>query len=372
MSRVVEIARSLIEIPSYSGQEAGVRDYISNFFETEGIQTIRQGENLLAHLQGRDRTRAFIFNSHMDVVSTGDPKDWTHAPFSANIADGNLYGRGAADMKSGMAGSIETALQLAKRQSLPTDIWFTYVVNEEVDGSGTEAFANWFKLNNAKNYLQMTGIFTEPTGLTTVENGHKGNFFIDATVKGNTGHSSRPREIKVNAPERLAKFIYSLADLNRKWFRSFDGGEFTPPTVTVTSINTETASYNKVASNAAAHLDLRTIRGYHEEAYQTLQAQAETYGVDLALAYPAAPWGYTSPDARIILAMKSIIPGLNLEVSEGSADLGFVTGIGVEGVIFGPGDKSQAHQTNEYAPVDQIENAPGLFINIYDAWSRMK
>ncbi|MCJ7826021.1 M20/M25/M40 family metallo-hydrolase [Patescibacteria group bacterium] len=373
MSNTIETAKELIAIPSYSGQEEGVRNYLETRFKNAGISFIEQGDNLAVHLRGIDGTRAFMFNSHMDVVDIGNPKMWSHDPWGGDIQNGIIYGRGAADMKGGLAASIETALQLSNRLNLPTDVWFMYVTMEEEDGSGTKTFAQWFSNERfAKKYKEMAGIFTEPTALLAVEHGHKGNYFIDATVKGNVGHSGRPYAIAVNATEQLARFITSLQKINEEWKNQFPNGIFTAPTVTATAFTAESASYNKTAGEAVAHLDLRTIPGYHGDLFMQIKTLANTYNVNLTLHCPDAPTGYTTPDAKIIKVMQEIIPELKLEVSEASADLGFLTEIGVEGVIFGPGEKETAHQIDESAPVDQIEKAPLLFTQIYDTWAEMK
>jgi succinyl-diaminopimelate desuccinylase len=370
MANALETTQDLIRIPSYSGQEGPLAEYIKTRFAHENLDaSIDTKGNVLLHLAGRDQTKAFIFNSHMDVVDVGED-NWKHPPFAAVIEGDTLYGRGAVDMKSGLAGSMEAAIILSKRESLPTDIWFTYVVNEEVDGSGTHAFAEWFKGSYASKYNSLAAIFTEPTDLATIEHGHKGNFFIDATIVGDTGHSSRPGLLKTMAPLQMAQFISGLPKLNTEWAKQ-DTKEFTPPTVAITSIQAESKSYNKIAEKAVAHLDLRTIPGFHTGAYNQLQELASLHGITLSFAYDPAPTGYTKKDAPIIRAMQSLIPGLNMEVSEASADLGFVTDIGVEGVIFGPGDKNLSHTTDESIPVGEIQRTPELFVNIYDAWAKM-
>lgn len=189
----LEILQDLLRIPSYSGQEGPIQQHIKDLFTESGINAIFQDENLVVHLEGIDTTRAFIFNSHVDVVHVANEAKWTHGPWSADVVDRRVYGRGASDMKSGVAASIETAKVLAQAKDLPCDVWFTYVVKEEEDGSGTKSFAKWFRDKDyTKQYREIAAVFTEPTNLDMAQYCHRGNFFIQATIDGDAGHVSRP------------------------------------------------------------------------------------------------------------------------------------------------------------------------------------
>src|SRR3989344_2228772 len=139
------LVQDLIRIKSYSGEERAIQEFISSKFTAEKVNALFQGDNLYVHLRGKDSARVFIFNSHVDVVDVGDESRWEHNPWSGDVVDGRMYGRGASDMKSGVGASIDTAVALSRRDQLPCDVWFTYVVREEVDGSGTQEFADWFK-----------------------------------------------------------------------------------------------------------------------------------------------------------------------------------------------------------------------------------
>lgn len=365
-----ELVQSLIRIKSYSGAERPIQEFIRSKFTAEKIDALFQGDNLYVHLSGKDSTRAFIFNSHVDVVDAGDESRWEHNPWSGDIVDGRMYGRGASDMKSGVGASIDTAVALSRKEELPCDAWFTYVVREEVDGSGTQEFADWFKEQGYTNqYSEMAAIFTENTNLDTLQYGHRGNFFIKASLKGDAGHSSRPDEIKIHAVLEMTKFISKLERENTRWKKSFTQTEFGPPTITPTSIEAQSGSANKTADLCQATFDLRTIPQFHQEAFTRVKTIAQKKGIEISLLYPEAPTGYTDPNASIINVIKQLIPNIKLQVSRGSADLGFMTSLGIEGVIFGPGEESQAHIIDESAPVEQIDRAAQLYEQIYDAWA---
>lgn len=369
----LELLQQLIKIPSYSGQEQKIQQFIKDHFEENGMETFFQNENLVVYLKGKDPTRAFIFNSHTDVVDVGDESKWKHGPWSGDIEGGRIYGRGASDMKGGVYASIETAKSLFKEGQPPTDIWFTYVVREETDGSGTKSFAKWFKEHGyPKQYKEIAAIFTEPTNLTTVEYGNRGNFFIKAAIDGDAGHSSRPHQIKTHAIMQMVKFINDLEQESTQWKEQFKGSEFTPPTITPTAIEAKSQSPNKTSDHCEAVFDLRTIPDFHQEAFEKVSQLANQRGITLSLVYPDAPAGYTKPDAKIVKVIKSIIPNIKLGIFEAAADLGFLTNSGVQGVIFGPGESEQAHRIDESVSTDQVFKTSKIYEEIYIKWVNFK
>ena len=95
-----KLLRQLVEIPSYSGEEAEIRNFIKDWFEEKGIDAFVQDENLVVHFRGKDKARAFLFNSHMDTVVAGD--GWNTDPFSLVKKGEKVFGLGASDMKSGI------------------------------------------------------------------------------------------------------------------------------------------------------------------------------------------------------------------------------------------------------------------------------
>jgi acetylornithine deacetylase/succinyl-diaminopimelate desuccinylase-like protein len=376
MNRTVELAQNLVKIPSVSGEEKDIRDFITSIFDKEGIQTIEQQGNLLVHLEGADHTRALIFNSHMDVVPVKD-KDgeiWTENPWGGEIKNGLLYGKGSSDMKSGMAAATETIIRLSHRTSLPTDVWLTLVQFEEVDGRGTRWFAEWFKNNGyTSRYQEIAAIFTEPTMLQFAEYGHRGNYFLTAEKTGPGGHSGHPKDAPYFPTDIIDKFSLALRGLSDTWDTMYPSDIFSPPSIVKTGCWAGSPeSPNSIPERSVATFDLRTVPGFHEDAYIQVQKLAEEHGVSIRETVPNAPFGLSPIDSPIIKAMQSILPDLELKTSDGSADLGFVTGFGTKGVIFGPGNNKLAHKADEWSPVDQIELAPKLFTKFYDAWALMK
>src|SRR3989344_3106079 len=103
------LLQQLIQTQSYSGQEHAAQALIMRQFEQLDLRPEWQGSNVVLKLAGMDKGRAFVFNSHTDVVGVDNPGSWKNNPFSGTIEDGRVHGRGAADMKGGLWASMMTA-----------------------------------------------------------------------------------------------------------------------------------------------------------------------------------------------------------------------------------------------------------------------
>ena len=121
---VVALTRDLVRIPSVirpgdpSATEAAVADYIRQWFAHEGfdveVHEVAPGRpNVLALYGEKGAGKSLLLEGHTDVVTEGDAAQWTHPPFEAELVDGRIYGRGAADMKSGLAAAMIAAATIA-------------------------------------------------------------------------------------------------------------------------------------------------------------------------------------------------------------------------------------------------------------------
>jgi len=380
----LNLLKNLVKIKSYSGEEEGLRKYIAKWFKERGINKFVQSENLIVHIKGKDRSRAFIFNSHLDTVSKGDLK-WKYGPWNPTLVKTKVVGLGVSDTKSGIASSMLLAEKMANSGKPPIDMWFTYVVREEQDGTGTKNFAKWFsKEGYPGKYKSMAAIFTEPTGLIEVEHGHRGNLFLKVTSKGDSGHGARPDLIKRHAVREMIKFADELQLQFKEWRKEFSSNKFEPPTVgEMTSIqagvaikkeynklSVEVESPNKFPSTCIATFDIRTTPDFHKVAFNRISRLGKKMGVKIKNAYPPSPAGYTDPKEKIVKCSQKVLKGAKLTVSKGAADLGFLTELGVKSIILGPGEKEQAHKTNEYVYFAQISKAVELYEQIVDAWTK--
>lgn len=376
----LELLKELISIKSLSGHEDKLGERVDSWFKKRGIKTIKQGSNVVVYFKGRLRNKVFIFNSHLDTVGPGEKK-WRYGPWNPTMEGKRLIGLGASDMKAGLVASMFLAAQWVKEKP-PADAFFTYVVREELDGLGTASFADWFKSKGyLKKYQDKAAIFTEPTNLKEIEHGHRGNLFVKAITCGDSGHSSRPGQIKTHAVKKMIEFSRLLAKACQKWnvkhkSRYFKPaitlGEFTSikAGVVVDKDKIVVESPNKFPSSCEATFDVRTVASFHSQALKEIKRVGQKMGVKVTLECPDGPAGFTDPEEKIVEVAKKEIKNPELTTSQGSADLGFLTKIGVKAIIFGPGESKQAHQADEYCYPEQIPQAVRIYKKIFEEWSR--
>lgn len=360
---LLEIIKSLISVDSVSGNEVAIQKKILEILR-EGSKTIEVGKNILVRIPGQNRSKAIIFNAHMDTVAVGNVKAWKVNPFAGKIIDGKIYGLGACDDKGAVASLLLLAEKFITRHPA-CDVWLMFVVKEELDGSGTEEALNWFKNNYQSHYRELAAVIGEPTELNKIEIGHRGNIFLKITTYGETGHASRPIVSKKHAVEKMYEISSKLKKLVKLWQNKFSDSILGMPTIGVlTSIVAGNAdSPNKFPDTCTATFDVRTTPALHHKALNLIKSAigSQTY---VGLVCPPVPCGYTSPDETIVKVFKEVTEAKVGIFPMGSCDMPFFTESGIPTVIFGPGDPRLAHKENEYCEVKQIEDCVEIYSSV--------
>ena len=193
-NEVIQFTRRLIQIPTVN-PPADTRvcaGYIARTLTEEGINAeISEGRdglcNVVARLCGKEEGKTLVLNGHIDVVAPGE--GWTVDPFGGEVRIGRIYGRGASDMKSGLAAMMGAMIGV-KRSGLEFkgEIVFMAVADEE---TGSE-YGTRYLLDKGVGKGAAFGIVCEPTNLR-VETGNRGLRWIDIEVRGKASHAGRPR-----------------------------------------------------------------------------------------------------------------------------------------------------------------------------------
>ena len=166
----LKVARHVAEFLSYAGLEAEVVEAAPGRFNAVGV------------LRGRGGGRRLMLNGHLDTVGV----DGMEGPFSARVEGGRLYGRGAQDMKGGVAAALVAVEALAQEGSLDGDVIVAAVADEEYESAGTRALLR-------SGMTAEAAIVMEPTGLEVVT-AHKGFAWAEVKTQGRAAHGSRPEE----------------------------------------------------------------------------------------------------------------------------------------------------------------------------------
>jgi putative selenium metabolism hydrolase len=256
----ISVLQQLISIPSLSGKEGKIIDYLQKLMKEIGIPEVRVDGfgNIIGKLGSGSPMIAF--DAHVDTVDTGDLSQWHTDPFQAAVKNGRIYGRGAADQKGSLASILLAAKMWVKLgYELPCTVMVVgSVLEEDCDG------LCWQYLIEKEGLRPDAVVLTEPTNLK-INRGQRGRMEIDVTVSGVSCHGSEP-EHGVNAISHLAEIVQEIDDLNR---RLPDDKLMGKGTVTVTNFQSKSPSLCAVPDYATIHLDRRLTQ--HESPEQALQ-----------------------------------------------------------------------------------------------------
>lgn len=366
------LIKDLVSIPSQSFEEKRIIDFIIEWFGKLGIEVMIQGENAVVHIPGQRTDRALILNGHVDTVSSGDEADWMFGPYNPVIRNNELFGLGSSDMKAGVAAFMQLAKKFRKKVP-PCDLWFSFVVGEEVDGRGTQSFLHWFYNNGYNaNYERIEGIISEPTNNEFIGIGHRGNAFIKLTVVGDAGHASAPNNIKRKAVDQVIGLCHEVKDLEEEWQAEYRHDALGVPTIGLTSIRAgELATINCIPSTASIILDVRTTPLLHEHVDTLIKKFVD--GTDMNVRYEflsKSPAGWCSESSIVRSIFSKYYPQLRQESLTGSADQCFFSEKGIACLVFGPGQRHKMHAVNESVVLDSIPRYINTVCDIINKFSQ--
>lgn len=369
-----EILKKLVHIYSVTGHESEIADFIIEYFAPlkPAKLTKLNSNSVVVEIKGKDSTKAIIFNGHIDTVSPGDDRLWDTNPLTLEEKDGRLYGLGVSDMKSGVAVLMELANNYITTPP-DCDLWFVFAAGEEVDGVGTRDFAQRFH-KEISAYEVVNAVVAEPTNLESAGIGHRGNVVFEIDIDGQSGHGSRPHEIKKHAIYDAIEVVMLVNKLSKRWASQYFDDLLGKPTAVVTAIMTEnTTSPNKFPASCKLVVDVRTTPALHDVVVKEVKtAVAKTvHGAhvkDIGFSSPPAKCELSEP---IVKAMQAINPKLKLDIFPGATDMSFLNAIGVKGIVFGPGDPHYMHVPNESISVETMPRAIAAYKQLVEEFARI-
>lgn len=266
----IPLAQALMRCASVTPQEAGALGVAEGALKAMGFRVKRYKfgpvDNLYARLG--DAAPNFCFAGHVDVVPPGD--GWTSDPFAPEIRDGQLYGRGAADMKTAIAAMLAATQNFLVTGAPKGSISFLLTCDEEGPAvDGTKKLLEAITQDGEKLDHCIVG---EPTSeervVDVIKNGRRGSLNVVVTIEGRQGHVAYPHR----AINPVTPLVEALAVLKA---RKLDDGApgFDPSNLEVTSIDVGNAAHNVVPARAAAKLNIR-FNTHHTA--ETLLAWIET------------------------------------------------------------------------------------------------
>lgn len=368
-----DLTAELIKCPSVTPEEGGALQVLDARLSAAGFACTRVDRggiaNLFARWGAQRHARSFGFNGHTDVVPVGDADAWSADPFGAEIRDGVLYGRGATDMKSGVAAFAAAAIDMV--QNTPPDGAVILAITGDEEGDaldGTTALLDYMRDNDEAMSACLVGEPTCPEKMgEMIKIGRRGSMSAWFTIKGKQGHSAYPHRARNPLPA-LARLMDRLAS------HTLDAGSdhFDPSTLAVVTMDTGNPATNVIPAECRGTVNIR-FNDHHSGASLSdwLRAEADRVAqefdvtVETRLKISGESF-LTPPGALSDLVSKAVFTETGLEpvlsTSGGTSDARFikdhcpVVEFGLVGLTM--------HQVDENVPIEQIHQLKRIYARI--------
>lgn len=364
MEDCIDFTQRLIQTPSMPGEERQIAELICDEMRRLNFDEVWIDEigNACGRIYGQDRSLpALVLNTHLDHVDPGDPTLWSVPPYSGEIRDGRIIGRGAADIKGPLAVQVYAMAGLLRQNRRPRrDVVFTAVVEEEVGGAGA---AFWIENLDYPVALIVLG---EPSS-NELSLGHRGMLALWVTFQGRSVHASVPHE-GVNPNYALAAFLDRLKTAQSQLSEHELLGA---TTVAPTIIEVDTRSKNVTPAWARVLLDFRTSSESPSSLKRFIEGIAGDAPFTITGGYGEKPVAeddtllsgyYTAPDHEAVPRTQSLLAaGMGREPAltsyQFATDGRHFTGRDIAIVGYSPAEENQAHIADESISIEMMEES---------------
>jgi succinyl-diaminopimelate desuccinylase len=369
----VALTAALVRCPSVTPAEGGALVLLEDVLTKGGFTCTRVDRGGISNLYARwgrqGANRTFGFNGHTDVVPLGDEAAWTMPPFGAEIKDGFLYGRGATDMKSGVAAFAAAAIDFVKETPPDGAVVLAITGDEEADAlDGTTALLDWMKANNEAMSVCLVGEPTCPSVMgEAMKIGRRGSMTAFFTITGQQGHAAYPHRAK-NPMPAMARLMDVLSS------RVLDEGteHFDPSSLQVLTIDTGNPATNVIPAQTKATVNIR-FNDTHTGAALTAWMQDEAdkvataFGVKVDMRIKISGESFVTPPGDLSDLIGKAVEAETgrkpeLSTSGGTSDARFVKDH-CPVVEFGLVGKTM-HQVDERVEVAQIGQLKAIYTRI--------
>ncbi len=374
------ILADLIRCPSVTPAEGGALDLLERLISPLDFACARapfgQGAECIDNLYARfgEADPHLMFAGHTDVVPVGDAEAWTHPPFAAEIAGGAMYGRGAVDMKGGIACFVAAFARHVAAHGAPQGAVSLLITGDEegVAVNGTAKVLEWAAARGERWDGAIVGEPTNPEAIgDMIKIGRRGSVNARITVFGKQGHVAYPHRAQ-NPVRGLLRLAAALLD------EPFDGGsdDFQPSNLEITSIDVGNPATNVIPAQAEAAFNIRfndhwsaeTVKG---EILRRLDAAAAGV-VRYEIAWAERPSHvFLTRDERLIDTLSSAVAAVTgrapqLSTSGGTSDARFIKDY-CPVVEFGLVGKTM-HAVDECVALDDLEILTRIYERFLAEW----
>ncbi|GAB4525290.1 MAG: succinyl-diaminopimelate desuccinylase [Roseibium sp.] len=378
----VSIAKDLIRCPSVTPAEGGALSVLESLLSGAGFTVSRvtfqdtdtpDVENLFATI-GHGAPH-FVFAGHTDVVPAGSEADWSHGPFEAAVSGGVLYGRGAVDMKGGIAAFAAAALDFVAANSARFGGTISFLITGDEEGpavNGTVKLLEWAKANGHVFDGCIVGEPTNPDRLgDAIKVGRRGSLSGTITVTGTQGHAAYPH-LADNPIPGLVRLLAALDALKLD-----DGNDrFQPSNLEVVSVDVGNPAFNVIPARAEARFNIRfndewTLDGLKAEITRTLEG-VDLGSLSLGLEFKRdASESFLTRDEALIGTLGDAVAAVTgrrpeLSTGGGTSDARFIKNY-CPVVEFGLVGQTM-HKVDECVAVDDLERLTAVYRRFLDSY----
>jgi succinyl-diaminopimelate desuccinylase len=369
----VDLTARLVRCPSVTPDEGGALVLLQTLLSDAGFACTRvdRGEtsNLYARWGDKAHARTFGFNGHTDVVPVGDLAAWTKDPFGAEIEEGWLYGRGATDMKSGVAAFAAAAVDFVTDTPPDGAVVLAITGDEEGDATdGTVALLDWMEAEGERLDVCLVGEPTSPDHMgQMMKIGRRGSMTAWFTFRGTQGHAAYPHKA-LNPLPAMARL---MADLSEHELDS-GTGHFDASTLAVVTMDVGNAATNVIPAEGRATVNIRFNDAHTGTGITNwLRAEADRMehetGIAIDMRVKISGESFLTPPGPLSdLVAKAVQVETNrtpeLSTTGGTSDARFVKGHCpvVEFGLVG----HRMHAVDERVRVEQIEQLKAIYLRV--------
>jgi acetylornithine deacetylase/succinyl-diaminopimelate desuccinylase-like protein len=366
-STVEELTQALVRIPSVNPDgdpgtdatgEAACADYVASFLKDCGadvvIEEVLPGRpNVIGGFVSGKNKPKIVFGPHLDTVGVGG---MVIDPFSGDLRDGRIWGRGASDTKGPMAAMLWALKTMGTElSSLPVDVYFAGFMSEESSQHGSRHFAQ----HHADFDFALVG---EPTSMKVVHK-HKGCLWADVKTSGIAVHGATP-ELGVNAIVKMADLIPALHTRFPEVLREKGGVDdlLGTSTINLGIIQGGTRS-NIVADSCTLRVDIRVTPQLHEQggALSLLEAFVKERDASATVSAFTEAMPLNTP-AQNQYVQQLLHAGSELTGAPWFCDAAYLAAGGIPSIAIGPGSIAQAHTKDEWIKTDDLREGVAFFV----------
>ena len=360
------LTRDLISRRSLTPDDAGCQEVIIDRLQPLGFAIERIDSNGVTNLWARRGTAKplICFAGHTDVVPTGPLDKWHTDPFAPVERDGKLYGRGAADMKTGVAAFVTATEQFVKRHPDHAGSIALLITSDEegLATDGTVKVVNWLKERGERIDFTIVG---EPSSThqfgDTIRNGRRGSLSARLVVKGVQGHIAYPHLAK-NPIHLAAPALAELA--NTVWD---NGNEYFPATsFQISNIYGGTGAFNVIPGTVDIHFNFRFATASTRESLQSRTEEIlKRHQLDFDIFWTLGGKPFLTPRGALIDALSRAVKEVTgvepqLSTGGGTSDGRFIADICDQIAEFGP-INATIHQLNEHVNIADISRLHDVY-----------